>query len=148
MSIAVVFLLVLGCCICAMGRKLAAPLIVGGAFVALTQVFPILQIAAGMMGMGVGRAIGVASLGDDSLPPRLNSEYGGFVVTFVTGGILMATGACSGMLIRLLTPARWWQRSDGTGETEPRAAVEPASTSLGMIVRDLSRQAGAADVRH
>jgi hypothetical protein len=110
MLLAVLSLLTLGCYFCMSGRKLTTALIVGGAVVGLTQFFPAIQIIAGLMGMGLGKVLGLTDLGDEVHPPRVNSEYGGFVVTFVTGGILMAASACAGLLIRLITPARWWQK--------------------------------------
>jgi MFS family permease len=110
MFVAALLLLALGSCICAAGRKLAATLIAGGAIIGLTQLFPGLQLIAGVIGMTVGQALRLADIGDENRPARLISDYGGFVVTFVTGGILIATAACSGMLLRLITPARWWQR--------------------------------------
>ncbi len=102
MLIGTLFLFVLGCYICAANRKLAVALLAGGAVVALTQLFPMLQFIAGSIGMGVGQALGHATfLGDDN-PPRVTSEYGGFVVTFVTGGVLMAGSLCTGILLQLV----------------------------------------------
>jgi hypothetical protein len=112
MSIAALLLLSLGCFICAVRRKLATALIAGGTLVGLSQLFPALHIIAGMIGMTVGKALGLADLGNDERSDQILSEYGGFVVTFVTGGILMAAGACAGMLLRLVTPARWWPQSE------------------------------------
>ena len=112
MSLAALLLFASGCYICAVARKLAAALIAGGVLVALSQLFPILQIIAGMIGMSVGETLGLARIGDGH-PTQLFNEYGGFVVTFATGAILMAAAASAGMLMRSITPARWWQRSDG-----------------------------------
>ena len=108
MSIAALFLLTSGCFICAAGRKHAAALISGGALVGLSQLFPFLQIIAGMLGMIVGQVLGLAYDGNDERSPQIISEFGGFVVTFVTGGILMAASASAGILLRFVTPARWW----------------------------------------
>jgi hypothetical protein len=113
MSIAALFLVLLGCYFCAAGRKLAAALIAGGALVGLSQMFPALHIIAGMIGMTVGQALDLANIGDEERPAQIVNEIGGFVVTLITGGILMAAGACGGMLMRLVTPARWWQWSEG-----------------------------------
>jgi hypothetical protein len=108
LMVAALLLLALGCLICAADRRLATPLIAGSAMIGITQVFPLLQIVAGLLGMSVGRALGLGAHGRDAGPGRIGSEAGGFVVTLVTGGILMAVSAGSGMLIRLLTPSRWW----------------------------------------
>ena len=56
MSVAALFLLTIGCVICAANRKLAVALLAGGALVALSQLLPGLQIIAGMVGMGAGQA--------------------------------------------------------------------------------------------
>ncbi len=115
MSVAVLVLFTWGCTICATARKLAVVLIAGAVLVGLSQIFPLLQIIAGMIGMGVGAALGLAETGDDTHPPRLVNEYGGFVVTLITGGILKTASACSGLWIRWITPARWWHRSEPPG---------------------------------
>jgi hypothetical protein len=104
MSMAALFLLALGCYICAANRKLAVALLAGGALIALTQLLPGLQIIAGMIGMGVGQALGHATLsGDDNPAARITSEFGGVVVTFITGGILMAGSLCAGVLLQFVT---------------------------------------------
>ena len=92
--IATLFLLVLGCYICAANRKLAVALLAGGAVVVPDSTAPELQIIAGMIGIGVGQVLGHATLVGDDNPARITSEFGGFVVTFVTGGILMAGSVC------------------------------------------------------
>jgi hypothetical protein len=106
MAVAAVLLLVLGCYICAANRKLAMALLAGGAVVALAQLFPIIHIIAGMIGMTVGQAVGHATLDSDDGPSRITSESGGFIVTFVTGGILMAGSLFIGVLLRFVTSFR------------------------------------------
>jgi hypothetical protein len=103
MSVAALLLLVFGCYICAANRKLAVALLAGGAVVALTQLFPILHIIAGTIGMSVGQTLGHATIDSDDAPARITSEYGGFIVTFVTGGILMAGSLAIGVLLRFVT---------------------------------------------
>ncbi len=106
MSVAALLLLVFGCFICAANRKLAVTLLAGGAVVALAQLFPILHIIAEVIGMSVGQALGHATLDGDDGPSRITSEFGGFIVTFVTGGILMAGGLFMGVLLRFVTSFR------------------------------------------
>ena len=101
----------LGFYICAFNRRFSPALIVGGALIAVTQIFPVIQIIAGMLGMTVGKAMGLAIFGDNHEVPQITTEEGGLIVTLVTGGILMATAACSGLLLRLVTPAHWWPSS-------------------------------------
>ncbi len=106
MSVAALLLLVFGSFICAANRKLAVALLAGGALVALTQLFPILHIIAGMIGMSVGQALGHATLDTDDDPSRITSELGGFIVTIVTGGILMAGSLFIGVVLRFITSFR------------------------------------------
>lgn len=108
-------LLALGYYLCAVNRRFGPALIVGGVLIAISQVFPVMQVIAGMLGMTVGKAMGLASFGDDYEVPQITTEEGGFIVTLVTGGILMAAAACSGMLLRLVTPAHWWPSSNSPG---------------------------------
>ncbi len=111
MMAAASLLLAMGWCICSVARDFATPFIGGAAFVALAQLFPILQMIAGLIGMGVGQALDLADFGDESRPDRILSEFGGFVITIVTGGLLIAAGAGFGLLIRSFTPVGWWHRS-------------------------------------
>ncbi|QEH35324.1 hypothetical protein OJF2_38750 [Aquisphaera giovannonii] len=109
MAAAILTLFATGCWICTARRQLASPLLLGAAFVGLSQVFPLLQILAGSAGMVAATALRVAENNDDALP-RVIGEAGGFVVTLVTGGLLMAASLVAGLSLRMLTPAHWWPR--------------------------------------
>ena len=74
MFIAIVSLLACGCFACAVRRVFADALIIGGVVVGLLQIFPVLQILAGMFGMAAGSALGLADFGDDGRPPSLANE--------------------------------------------------------------------------
>jgi hypothetical protein len=117
MGVALVSFLACGCYLCAYHRKLAVALLVGGVLVALTQLFPILQIVAGLIGMAVGQAFGQTSSGEDEATPHLTGELGGFVVTLITGGILIGAAACSGVAILWLTARLGANRSKNTPST-------------------------------
>src|SRR5207248_2227495 len=108
MFIAALLLLVLGYWACAGARKIGLALIVGGVLVGLAQVFPMLQVVAGMVGMGIGRAAGQVEAGHEGLPGNVSSEVGGFIVTLSTGGLLMIASVILGVLLRMMTPKRWW----------------------------------------
>ena len=123
MSIAALFLLASGCHVCSISRKQAAVLISGGALVGLSQLFPFLQFIAGILGLIVGQFLGLVYAGNDERSPQIISEFGGFVVTLVTGGILMAASASAGILLRFVTPARWWP------PTSARSTVIPGGRS-------------------
>jgi hypothetical protein len=107
MAVASLALFAVGCGICTARRGLVAPLFVG-----LSQVVPVLQILAGSIGVEVALALRVA-VGSD-LSTRL-TEAGGFVVTLVTGGLLMAASLVAGLLLRLLARAPWRPREEGKG---------------------------------
>lgn len=107
---AAALILGLGSGLCYYRRDLAAPLVVGATLVALTQLFPLLQILAGVVGVGIVRSLGLMGGGGDG-PPQILGPLGGFVVTLVTGGILIAVSAGAGLFLRFFTPARWWPRA-------------------------------------
>jgi len=96
-----------GCWICLMARRLAKGLIVGAVLVALTQVFPALQILAGILGLAVAEALHLSQYRDRG--PEITTELGGFVVTLITGGILMGLSGVTGTLVQRLLPSRWKQ---------------------------------------
>ena len=111
MAVALGAFLTCGCFLCAFHRELARALIIGGVVVALTQIIPMLQFIAGSIGMAVGLGLGVADFGGDERGPSLTSEFGGFVVTLVTGGILITAAAVSGLSIQWLASRRRARRS-------------------------------------
>jgi MFS family permease len=111
MAIALLASVACGCFLCAYHRELALALIIGGVLVGLTQLFPILQFLAGIIGTAVGQALGLAEFGNDERGPRVTSELGGFVVTLVTGGILITAAALLGMAIRSLIARNRKRRS-------------------------------------
>jgi MFS family permease len=112
MLLAVVSFFSCGCFLCAFQHKLAQAAIIGGAFVALTQLFPVLHIVAGLAGMAIGHALGLADIGSDEQSPRLLSELGGFVVALITGGILMAVATGFGLAIQWIASRRKDHRSE------------------------------------
>jgi hypothetical protein len=100
-----------------MYRKLAAPVIVGSILVAVSQVFPILQVLAGVLSFALAESMGLTEA-EDLGPGRIESFSGGFLVTFGTGLLLMAGGAGCGLLIRLITPGPWWRFRAAAKESE------------------------------
>lgn len=71
---------------------------VGGAFVALSQVCPILQVGAGMAGMTAAHLLGQTAVRGISV----SSEFGGFIITLVTGSILQAVAVGVGGVAYLI----------------------------------------------
>jgi hypothetical protein len=110
MTAASMLFLAWGCWLCAVRRQFAAPLIFGAVLVGVSQLVPILHVIAGLIGLTVGQILGLADTRD-----KVTSEFGGFVVTFVTGGMLIAASAFTGWLIRSMTPAHWWRKQSAEG---------------------------------
>jgi hypothetical protein len=108
MLIATLLLLALGYGACGAARRTARTLVFGGLLVTITQFFPLVQIVAGFIGLGIGEAIGQADMSDDALPGQVKSEAGGFLITLVTGGLLMAISLVAGGFLRIITPGHWW----------------------------------------
>ena len=106
LSLAVILLLTSGCWVCTVAPKLGKALIVGGVVVGLAQLFPVLQIFAGMASLAVGEVLGLVDAGGEVSPPGVRSEFGGFIATIMTGGILMAVSVGIGATLRRLFACR------------------------------------------
>jgi hypothetical protein len=108
MLIAAFLLLALGYGACGTARGIARPLVAGGILVAISQFFPLIQIIAGLIGMGIGSAAGQVDGRGDIGPGFVRTETGGFLVTLVTGGLLMTAALVAGAFLRIITPWHWW----------------------------------------
>jgi hypothetical protein len=115
-SIAGLVLIAAGCWICAKYRKVGILLVIGGIPIGFTQVYPVLQIIAGVVGLGVGQVLGLIVKGDDADRNLGITELGGFIVTSITGGILMTISAGSGILVERLILNRWRRRRGRSSE--------------------------------
>jgi hypothetical protein len=78
----------------------------GGILVALTQVFPILHIVCGSLALQAWILLG--DMRKSSFQEMLSSIPAGFLVTLMTGLLLIASSFVVGMLMRWVTPAQWW----------------------------------------
>jgi hypothetical protein len=114
MFVAAFVLVVAGCLICAKARQLAIYLVTGAIPVGLSQAVPILQIVAGSAGLAAAQVLGLIVRGDDTDRNLGMSELGGFIVTMITGGILMTMGAATGFVIKELIIKRWSRRRGKT----------------------------------
>ena len=105
---AVASLFAIGLAVCMFQQRLATTTIIGSVVVGLSQLFPILQIIAGVLAFGMTDRFGLRH--NDALDswPRIYNESSGFVVTFVTGSLLILASLITGALIRLNTPSQWW----------------------------------------
>lgn len=95
---AVVVFLVIGWLACFARPKLANRLLAGSAILAVTQIFPVIQIVAGSVAVSIGGAIGAAEVNEWE-DPRLTSELGGFVVASITGVVMAGVSMAVGYLL-------------------------------------------------
>ena len=95
MAIAVIMFFAAGCWICVNHREIGCFLIAGGFLVGLSQMVPVLQFAAGLVGIVICHVVRLMDTEDAT------NEFGGFVLTLITGGILLGVSTVSGFLIHL-----------------------------------------------
>lgn len=95
----------------------------GGVLVALSQFVPALQLVAGAI--SIHALILVRVVTESSFNEMLSTPLAGFLVTLLTGLILISVSLTLGFLIRIVTPDRWWlAKSHGTNH-HPRDEYPP-----------------------
>lgn len=104
-------------CVGGKSHFLRFALLFGGAAVALSQLVPSLQILSGWMGMGVGSLLGQVSNID-----KVTSEWGGFIVTMVTGGSLQIVSLAVGGIAYWIRTAYTRSRAGSHKPVEPQPA--------------------------
>ena len=149
MAVAIVVLMATGCWICATFREFGVSLVIGGMLIGLTQMVPILQFIAGMVGVTIGEVLGVFHMGDEDSPTRIN-EFGGFIVTLITGTILITMSAASGFLFLRLIPDHWWRRRGKSSEglTDMSLMFFDPQTVAGWRVGDRARARPGGETLH
>ena len=96
-----------GAILCCWRSSIMWQVILGALITALSQLFPILQIIAGCIGLSAAARLGQAETGGDGqLLDQVTSEVGGFIVTVIAGGVLLAGAAIAGLCLSILH--RWW----------------------------------------
>lgn len=78
----------------------------GGLAVALSQVIPVVHLTAGAIAIRSLIAIGV--IRESSFYDMLSTGTAGFLVTLFTACVLIGASFVAGLLLRLVTPDRWW----------------------------------------
>jgi hypothetical protein len=78
----------------------------GGILVALSQVFPVLQIVCGAS--AIQSLIAIGWIPNSSFQQMLSSVAAGFFVTLLTGTFLILLSFFAGLLLRWVTPRHWW----------------------------------------
>jgi hypothetical protein len=113
LCIASFVLLAGGWALCAVSASTARKVILGAALVAVTQFFPVLQIIAGSVSMGIAQSFQLVEGGggdpdlDEQDIPQITSELGGFIVTMLVGGILLTCASLIGLALGPVLPERW-----------------------------------------
>ncbi|QDV34178.1 hypothetical protein [Tautonia plasticadhaerens] len=99
---------VLGADACSRWDRPGRAVIGGGVLVALAQMFPLPQVCAGALALRVASGLALAVPVEDLGFSRATGVAGGFLVTLMTGGLLIAGALLLGLVLQLITPARWW----------------------------------------
>jgi hypothetical protein len=105
MVAASLLLFISGWCACLARPSLGRKVVTGAVILAPSQLFPIIQIIAGIIGFWVAATLGLAKDCDD-LPVHMVDEIGGFLVTLVVGAILIGVAAEIGVCLTWLSPQR------------------------------------------
>ena len=98
---------------CAFQPSIARKLILGSTVIAFSQMYPILQIIAGFVALGVAGGVGLVE--DGEFMEQVSSELGGFVVTLLVGCILLIGATTIGLCLGLVMPHSWFQPAAETG---------------------------------
>lgn len=108
MVIGLLVLLTFGWTLCAANPSWARKLNAGAIVVAVSQVFPTLQIVIGMFALSMGVSLKLVVI-DDSDRASAASEAGGFVVTILFGCGLLFFSGIAGLCLGFILPKRWFQ---------------------------------------
>lgn len=106
-AVAVVFMLVLG-----YFASIYLPFFVlfsvrGGLLVGVSQIIPVVHVLAGYVSMMLLRFVGLLEV-DVLVGDKRIGFISAFLLTVLTGGILIMVACGLGLLMRLVTPDRWW----------------------------------------
>ena len=114
MTIAIFLVLGLGCLVVPRHRHAGKAVITGGCFTAVFQFLPALPLFAGTIGVAVARNMG-QTIGHE----QIASEFGGFVATVVTGGILITMALTMGAMV--VGISAWFEGSRAKGQQAKKA---------------------------
>ncbi|MDG3004559.1 hypothetical protein [Paludisphaera mucosa] len=125
MVLGVLVVLWLGRRACRHAREAVLTVVYGGWVVAVLQIFPLLQVAAGFCGVGAAVQTGRAMRSDYT---HIDDVFGGLLATLVTGGLLIVVAAVFGLIGRLAVRLCRW---DGRGPAEAKAGRGGARSFFG-----------------
>ena len=106
--IAIVLVFLVGGVVFSYRKGFAGPVMVGSLLVAGSQLFPVAQVLAGMFGILFAQSLGFVG-GEFDGGPEVVGIGSGFIVTIVTGGLLILAATVIGILARVFTPDHWWK---------------------------------------
>lgn len=125
MCVASLFVLIAGWVLCVVKSLAARKLIFGSLIIALTQIFPILQILAGSLALGIAEGMQLLSPGVDDDHnfgiAQIDSEFVGFVVTMLVAVILLGCASMAGLIASLILPFKWFKPLKNAN---PEASIE------------------------
>lgn len=122
MIVGIVVLLSTGWWINYRSARLGRVLTIGGFFVAVSQLVPIAHVFAGMIGLTITTELGAASQpGDDDPVGMIDSLWGGFICTIITGTILALLALIIGWIVTAIGRA---MTNRGKSEANP-SSIEP-----------------------
>lgn len=102
MGLAIALVWLVGHLACARFKVLGPRLVIGGVFVGLSQLSPVLQIMAGSASLDFVSWAGMTGGEFAGMPDRL-TEFGGFLATFLTGGQLLFVAILCGFAVAFIT---------------------------------------------
>ena len=79
----------------------------GGVFVALSQFFPLIHLLAGMLSIDFHRRTGIIPA--EQLDRGNLGFLSALLLTVSTGGILLMISCGLGVILKWITPSRWWK---------------------------------------
>lgn len=126
MLVATVLFLLAGWGLCYVKPNAARRLIAGSTLTAISQFFPILQIFAGVVAIGIADRMGLSRESTDGNLAQV-SELGGFIMTVVVGVILLTVAGAIGVGFALVMPLSWFTPNSRPGPAAVHSTASPTS---------------------
>lgn len=105
-ALATLLLLVSGWALFVLWPALAVRVSVGSIVTALLQFFPILHFVIGIIAFSIALQLGHATDFTDDSGPKITSEVGGFLITFIMGSTLLLLATGIGTLLLFIVHSR------------------------------------------
>lgn len=97
LSVAVGFFLIAGWYVCYASPAVARRLLVGSSITAITQLFPVIQLIAGILALGAVSTLGLSVDDGDLGIGQISNDAGAFLATMITGSIIAAVAMLFGL---------------------------------------------------